>query len=363
LVERGGALAGLGVVALVALAIGAGWSDVLAYRDASLAPADQLAELELVGGMIEDEGPTLLTEYEPYGARHFLREGATEGASDLRRRDVPLRGGRSLGKGEFADLDELGLAPLVLNRSLVLRRSPVTSRPPAPYELVWSGEFYELWQRPAGAGAGEGSPRLHVGLGSERSPVGEPRCEQLITLFKRRGQFGGVLAAASRLPVISPRIAPPDYPAAWLRPDEPQRPQPRVPGVMRLDVTVDRADSYAVWLRGSVHSLAEARIDGREVGSARGALNNSEGWISLGEAELDRGVHELELEISGADLHPGSGAYPEPIGPLALAPTDSRPRLSAFELTPGTVLRSCLRNDPRAPALRRDLDWIELLRD
>ena len=35
-------------------------------------------------------------------------------------------------------------------RTLVLRRSPVQSRPPAPYRLVWAGESYEVWQRPGG---------------------------------------------------------------------------------------------------------------------------------------------------------------------------------------------------------------------
>ena len=63
----------------------------LAYRDVNLAPRDQLAELETIGHRIAGQGPTLMTEYQPYGVRHFLRDADPEAASELRRRQVPLR--------------------------------------------------------------------------------------------------------------------------------------------------------------------------------------------------------------------------------------------------------------------------------
>lgn len=71
-----------------------------------------------------------MTEYEPYGVRHFLRDADPEGASELRRRPVPLRDGSSLDKGEFADIDRFDLGGLLEYRTLVLRRSPLASRPP-----------------------------------------------------------------------------------------------------------------------------------------------------------------------------------------------------------------------------------------
>ena len=75
---------GAGVAAL--LGFGVVWSNALAYNEANLAPRDQLAELEEIGEMLEGEGPVLMTEYQPYGVRHFLRESEAEGASELRRR-------------------------------------------------------------------------------------------------------------------------------------------------------------------------------------------------------------------------------------------------------------------------------------
>ena len=78
------------------------WSNALAYREVNLAPRDQLAELELIGEQIAGEGPTLMTEYQPYGVRHFLRDADAEGASELRRRQVPLRGGEETKKGAWS---------------------------------------------------------------------------------------------------------------------------------------------------------------------------------------------------------------------------------------------------------------------
>ena len=140
---------------LVLAAIGAGvlWSNALAYREVNLAPAGQLAELEQFGEEIAGEGPALMTEYEPYGVRHFLREADAEGVSELRRSTIPLRSGETVEKGDSADTDELDPGALLAYRTLVLRRSPLQSRPPYPYELVSAGGSYEIWQRPAGGEA------------------------------------------------------------------------------------------------------------------------------------------------------------------------------------------------------------------
>jgi hypothetical protein len=135
------------VLALAAIAGGVFASNALAYRDARLAPRAQLVELEQIGRGFAGEGPALMTEYQPYGVRHFLRHLDAEGASELRRRPVPLRNGRVLGKGEVAEIDAFAPKAVLVYRTLVLRRSPGASRPPAAYRLVWSGRFYDVWQR------------------------------------------------------------------------------------------------------------------------------------------------------------------------------------------------------------------------
>jgi hypothetical protein len=94
-------------VALVALATIAGGvcaSNALAYRDARLAPREQLLELEQIGRRFAGEGPALMTEYQPYGVRHFLRTRSTFALRGNERSGRPrsppcTRGGRTPAAG------------------------------------------------------------------------------------------------------------------------------------------------------------------------------------------------------------------------------------------------------------------------
>ena len=53
----------------------------------------------------------------------------------------------TLAKGQDADIDAFNLQAVLVYRTLVLRRSPLAGRPPAPYRLIWTGRYYEVWQR------------------------------------------------------------------------------------------------------------------------------------------------------------------------------------------------------------------------
>src|SRR5207249_11124661 len=82
------------------------WSNVLQYHDAWLGPGSQLAELGPIGNRFAGDGPALMTEYQPYGVRHFLRKLDPEGASELRVRPAPLRRVERLRKGYWASLGD-----------------------------------------------------------------------------------------------------------------------------------------------------------------------------------------------------------------------------------------------------------------
>jgi hypothetical protein len=288
----------VGAILVAAVAGGVLWSNVLAYGGASLAPYDQLVELEQIGEEFAGQGPALMTEYNPYGARHFLRELDAEGASELRVRPVTLRDGGTAEKGIAVDVDEVDLDALFVYRTLVLRRSPVSSRPPLPYRLAWAGEHYEVWQRPEVPG----DPVLsHQPLGGELDAGGVPNCSEvtglgLLALSNQLGQPPGSirLVAAPRAPV---------YDATDGR------------------FAVPRAGRYDAWLKGSVRGSVELLVDGSEVGAARHELNNDGGYIYMGETTLGRDAHRAELRFGGADLRPGSGGFPRPeTGPLLFAP-------------------------------------------
>jgi hypothetical protein len=181
-----------GLLLLAAVSGGVLWSNTLAARDATLAPHSQLAELESIGSRFAGGGPALMTEYQPYGVRHFLRRLDVEGASELRRRPIPFRDGRLPAKGESPEIDTLATDAVLVYRTLVLRRSPAGSRPPTPYTRRWRGRFYDVWQR------SDAAPRVlaHVPLGDELTPAAPARCESVLALARLATRSEGVLAAA-----------------------------------------------------------------------------------------------------------------------------------------------------------------------
>jgi hypothetical protein len=308
-----------GAMALAAIALGVAWSNVLAYREVNLAPRAQLAELELIGERIAGQGPTLMTEYQPYGVRHFLRGADPEGASELRRRLVPLRGGEESKKGAWADTDELAADGLLVYRSLVLRRSPAQSRPPSPYELTWSGAYYEVWQRPEPAADVVG----RLPLGRRIRPAGKARCGEVERLARSAGP-GARLAAASPSRTTVVRLTDTRHPRGWEdRRYGPSSLLPRGEGEIEAEVAARTPGRYEAWLGGSVRGEVELLVDGTPIGESRHRLNNPGGYVNLGEVVLGRREHEVTIRYSGPDLHPGSGGQPLPFGPLVFSRSEA----------------------------------------
>lgn len=334
----------LGATVLTLILGGVLWSNALGYHDVSLAPYDQLRELESIGEDFAGEGPALMTEYQPYGVRHFLRELDAEGASELRYRPVPLVGGGELEKGDWADTDQITLPALLTYRTLVLRRSPAQSRPPSVYSLARRGDYYDVWQQSGAA------PTIaqHLPLGDFEDPGAEPACSEVQGFADVVGP-GGSLIAAERLPTIVAPLTESSYPATWI-PTEPGSPDlvPNGPGTARLAIEVPLAGRYGVFLQGSVRNRLSVAIDGREVGSVVAQLNQARQFLYFGQERLDAGIHQIELAYDDQGLAPGSGGPPEPIGPLVLNPVANEdPLLRRLPISSATDLCG------------HRLDWIE----
>ncbi len=317
-VARGGRRRVAGTVALVAIAAGVVWSNALAYREVTLAPRAELAELSEIGKRTAGEGPTLITEAQPYGTRHFLRGSQAEGTSELRRHHIALRDGSTLRAGRYADLDELDPESVRRYRTLIVRRSPAASRPSAQYALAFRGEYYDVWQRRAT------EPALaHRRLGTAVDPVGVPPCGAVRRLGRLAGPRGVVAAAARQGPVVVPLTEAP-LPDGWERAGAGvNRLVPRGGGELRLRMRVPRAGRYAVWVGGSVRSGIQALVDGAPAGEVGHLINSAGQYVRVGAARIARGRHELTLRVSGASLRPGSGGQPIAIGPAALSRTDA----------------------------------------
>jgi hypothetical protein len=337
----------LGATVLGLLLAGVLWSNALGYHDVSLAPYDQLRELEQIGEEFAGEGPTLMTEYQPYGVRHFLRAADAEGASELRSRQIPLREGGELEKGDWADTDQISLPALLTYRTLVLRRSPQQSRPPAVYSLLRRGDYYDVWQRPADGG---GAIVEHLPLGELDDPSGASECDLVRGLVVAAGGEGRV-RAAERQPPISASLSESTRPATWI-PTEPGSPDlvPHGAGAAGLSIEIPQGGRYALYLLGSVRNRLDLAIDGKQVGSVDEQLNESRQYLYFGDAKLTAGSHEVTLDLHDQTLGPGSGGPPEPIGPLVLDPVANEDPL--------------VREVPASQANQlcgKPLDWVETL--
>lgn len=297
----GAVLGGLGAVAICG---GVLWSNVLAYHHVTLAPFGQMSELSQIGHRFAGDGPTLINEYEPYAARHFLRAMDPESPSELRRRVIPLRDGQQVPKGGYADLDQFQLSALLVYRTIVTRTSPVASRPPAPYRLVYDGRWYQVWQRPNTLSR---QVLDSIPLGSPIDPTAVPACGEVLSLAREAGR-GGLLAAVARPAPIVETVRSP-------LPD----------GDTTVTLATSTPGRYRVWLGGSFSRRLRTSVDGVRVGSSTAVLNESGQWTPLGTIHLRPGAHRITLSYGDAALHPGSGGGGRAgpfftVGPLALAP-------------------------------------------
>jgi hypothetical protein len=328
-----------GGLTLAAIAVGVLWSNALAYHDVWLAPFDRLSELESISDRISGQGPTLMTDYEPYGVRHLLRDADPEGAAELRRRPILLRDGKELRESEFADIDLYGLDGLEVYRTLVLRRSPTASRPPLPFQLVEQGADYEVWQKD-----GSAVPIDHLPAESDPYPTRVLPCDAITALAAEPGA-AALVASLRPDPVI---VSLPDLrlPAGWRPTGSSVLPERSGTADGSFEVPAD--GEYGLWVGGSDHGSTAVEVDGRRVGGETRVLDHVGQYRELGRVRLDAGRHRIALTYDKGGLAPGGGLPASALGPLAL--------------TTATAADARLISVPVAQAASlcgRHVDWVE----
>ena len=273
---------------LVIAALGGGvlWSNVLAYHGVTLAPRAAMVELQHIGTLVAGKGPTFINEYEVYADRHFLRDGAPVEPAEYRTATLPLRNGAILTKGGSADLDSFPLSTLLPYRSIVVRRSPVQSRPPSIYRLVWQGRYYELFQRPAEPTAtilehvpyGDSNKLPFCGTSQNQSTaplcsiepvVASPSCPQIQSFARQALKEHAQLVAYTRPPPIVARADQSLWPGAWFHNLEEHTLTPTTPATAVSHIAVASEQSYELWLGGSFGRGIEVSVDGHHLGRAK----------------------------------------------------------------------------------------------
>lgn len=336
---------------LLAAAIAGGVlaSSAFAYHDVSLAPRDRLAELESIGERRAGDGPTLYNEFEEFG-KHFLRQADPEGSSEgWQRRYGPLRGGQYARQGFSYDLDQFRLDYVRYYRTIVVRRSPVASRPPSNYRLVSSGPYYEVWAREPRS---EASVVEHLPFGNAFQRGGVAQCSEVRRLARRARRIGGELAYAPAPQSFAVFPAKSAFPPTWgIDGAEGFVLRPRGPGKIEDSTFVTAPGTYELWIEGSFGRGYEVWLDGRPVGRIGEHLNGRDQYGFVSAVQLEPGRHVVTLFREGGSLEPGDGLV-EMLGPILL-----RQRLddqyAVRRLPAGRAESLC----------GRWLDWLEVVRN
>ncbi len=327
-------------------------SNLLAYTQVTLAPRDELVELSAIADQIRGSGPTLMSDDQIYGVRHFLRDADPEGVNQLRRRKILTRDGTTADKTLIGGVDAIALSSVLEYRTIVVRRSPVASRPPANYQLVRRGGYYDVWQRPEHSTGAHGRILDHFAFGGELDPGEMPSCDRVLAVAATASaqSGGGQLVAAPAPPVWVTSLPRLNVPNDWRRGNY------LIPGdgagQVRATFEVDRPGDYEIWLGGSIRAAVKTAVDDRSAGYVRHHLVSGIGYTRLGKAQLTPGRHKLLLSFSGADLHPGSwrsATLDFPIGPIVVAPAPTAADLTS--VAPAQAASLC----------GRRWDWIEVV--
>ena len=225
----------------------------------------------------------------------------------------------------------------------MLRRSPTGSRPPSPFALVWTGRFYDIWQRRAGAPP----PLEHLPLGDSVNPAGLAACSDVRRLATEAGPAGR-LATVFRPAISATALSTFSHPSAWGAPSATYL-LPKSAGTATGLVDATGPGRYDIWLGGSFRARLEVAVDGRPVGALSNELNNTGAYTRFGSVDLTPGMHQVELRYAGPGLAPGTAGPAYPLGPLVLA-TTTAPDLVSYVSSA----------DARA-LCGKSLDWIEAL--
>lgn len=303
------------VAAAVAVVLGVVWSNALAYREVWLAPQAINAELQAIAQEFDGRGPALMTDFSTFGGRHFLRGLETEVAAELRVNRIPLRDGSIGQKGQSFDVSAFPDSTLAGYPLLVLRRSPLASRPPATYELVRPGRFYDVWGRIDGAAPLPSDVPL---TGQFAVPV-EEACRAIEALAAGLPD-GEMLVAAARPEVVTVPLDAEGVPVGWTQTGT-GAVVPHGPGAVTAGFEVAESGEYEVWIGGSFPGDLTVSVDGEPVLEDGGMIEaDGSGATSLGRVSLAQGAHTLTVAYALPWWRPGVGAGPFPMGPVFLTP-------------------------------------------
>jgi hypothetical protein len=298
------------VIALgVALTLAIVASDLLAFHVDQPSSTNRMLAMENVAEHFAGRGPLLFNESDEY-IKYFARAAQSIAPFDsITPRQVEEPAGVF---NRFYDLDQEPLAYVESFPLIVTRRSPIASRPPSNYKLVYGNTYYEAWARQPGP-----TVIAHLSLQSEWQGSAVPECsavKALVAAAPRDGEFiQATVAPSTGFDILTA----PSRPFSWGRDGATDEVTPLGPGDVSEVVDVPASGTYRAWVQGSFPRAVRVLVDGRSVGSVDGA-DSVDQWTYAGPVDLSAGHHTLEISRGGGGIGPGNGSYLAQIGYVTL---------------------------------------------
>ena len=343
------------VIAAVILA-GVLWTNFLAYHDSSVAPRARFAELAAIGTRFAHDGPALYDQWDTFPL-YFMRQESVAipstwaGPAPLATPHAPVH---STGQPSTPwDTNDMASSYVEQFRLLVLGRSPTTSRPPANFQLVSRGHYYDVWRRTA-------TPTVivHVPLtrsdGTDPTPASSCKAIKAAAKIATTDHAGLAYVARPTLPTLVPTTA--QHPPAW-------GPLPtngfgptgilavgQAAGAVTGTVKVSQTGRYQVWLQGSHSRKVIVSVGGHVVGSVSHEMGADGQYLQVGTVRLGSGTQAVRITRPPATHTPGDLLGGDAIGRLVLVRNPAP--LAVHQLEPTQARSLC----------GRALQWVEVVR-
>jgi hypothetical protein len=331
-----------------AIAVGVLLSNAFTYHDTNLQPTDRYEELIEIGERFAGRQPTLTPEFDEFYL-YALPEMAADGPGNSQRteRIARLTDDSLTGYGHSYDLDQLPLESVRQYETIVARRRPEASRPPAGFELAFRGDYYDVWRR-----SDPDRALAHEPAGGGLQAAGAVPCPRVRRLGREAESMGGELAYVQRpglVAIDSRRLQRLTRPAGW--PEIPDGIALYTPGVMHVRVHIPAGGRWRIWLKGDFGREVTVSVDGRPVGGVSYESGNEGNYAKPLEADLTAGTHRLTLERGGGSPAPGDHTPSKLVG-IVLEPAALAERAAVQTMAASRWRELC----------GREVDWIEVVR-
>ena len=358
----------LGLLITGLFAFGVIWSNERGYHDALLAPYERMHELAEIGKVAKGDGPMFVNDYEIYADRHFDRSEAPVEPAEYRQALLPVTNNVLLVKSAYADIDSFALPTLMPYRSIVTRNAPVESRPPSIWKLKWSGQYYQLWVRPANPTTqiiehiplGDQSTYLYCGAAENGpgeplcsiAPAAIPTCSSIQALGTVAAKDGAQLVAYERSDPIVIRGDDMLWPGLWGHDLSRHVLIPHTPGTAVAHIQVASTQNYKLSIAGVFTRGFDVSVDGKSLGLVANEISDINGYVPVATIHLTAGVHTFKFIYPTAGIGPGAGdnTFTE-LDEVALQPESPAPQMLTVPASQAASLCG------------KSLDWIELVKN